>query len=198
MFTSRVAIAAFAAAMLSIFAAPAANAYAPPPFTADAPENVEPGGEFTVTFDAGSINCAWTMTPFNGQAAPGGSGSTYTVTLTAPEEDGTYSITANCTWDSEDVNPASAPASSSTTVTPAVFSTNAAASDTLLVAPQTDAYTVQIVVGEGDSAGDNDSDDSNGALPNTGGSSATMLAIGAGLAVAGAGLVFAVRRRRTA
>lgn len=198
MFTSRVAIAAFAAVILSIFAAPTANAYAPPPFTADAPENVEPGGEFTVTFDAGSINCTWTMTPFNGQTAPGGSGSTYTVTLTAPEADGTYSITANCTWDSEDANPASAPASSSSIVTPAAFSTNAAASDTLLVAPQTDAYSVQIVVGEGGSAGDDDSDDSNGALPNTGGGSATMLAIGAGLAVAGAGLIVAVRRRRTA
>ncbi len=43
MFNSRVAVAALAAAVLSIFAAPAANAaYAPPPFSADVPSDVEP------------------------------------------------------------------------------------------------------------------------------------------------------------
>lgn len=194
MFTSRVALAAFAAAMLSIFAAPNANAaYAPPPFTADAPGHVKPGAEFSVTFDAGSINCAWTLEPFHGQTAPGGSGSTYTVTLTAPEEDGTYSVTANCTWDPEDVNPASAPASSSTAVTPALFSTDAVASDTLLAAPQTDSYSVQLVVGEGSGSGDKD-----GSLPNTGGSNISLLAIGGALAVAGVGITFAARRRKAA
>ncbi len=151
MFKSRVAFAALAAALLSIFAAPAANAaYAPPPFSADVPSGVAPGEEFTVTFDSGSVNCDWSLDDFEGQSAPGGSGTTYTVTLTAPDEDGTFTITAHCTWDPEVVNESSAPASSSTAVTPAVFSPTADdSSDTLLAVPQTDSYSVQIVVGDG-------------------------------------------------
>jgi LPXTG-motif cell wall-anchored protein len=200
MFKSRVAFAALAVAVLSIFAAPAANAaYTPPPFTADVPGNVGPGEEFTVTFDSGSVNCSWSLVPFEGQTAPGGSGTTYTVTLTAPDSDGTYTITANCTWDPENVNPTSAPASSSNTVTPAVYSKTAAvSSDSLLAVPQTDSYSVQLVVGEGGDDGDDDSDGKTGSLPNTGGSNFTLLALGAGLVVAGAGVTFAARRRKTA
>ena len=200
MFKSRVALAALAAALLSIFAAPAANAaYAPPPFTADAPGTVTPGGDFTVTFDAGSVNCAWTLSPFNGQTAPAGSGSTYTVTLKAPEKDGTYTITAHCTWDPAVVAPISAAAdTNSNTVTPAVYSTSAAvSSDTLQAVPQTDAYSIQIVVGEGSNAGDDEGSDK-GVLPNTGGSNFTLLALGAGLVVVGAGVTVAARRRKTA
>jgi LPXTG-motif cell wall-anchored protein len=200
MFKSRVALVAFAAALLGIFAAPAANAaYAPPPFSADVPSGVGPGEEFTITFDSGSVNCSWSLTPFHGQTAPGGSGTTYTVTLTAPDSDGTYSITANCTWDPDNVNPTVAPASSSNTVTPAVYSKTAAvSSDTLLAVPQTDSYRVQIVVGNGGDDGDDDSDGESGSLPNTGGSNFTLLAAGAGLVVAGAGVTFAARRRKTA
>jgi LPXTG-motif cell wall-anchored protein len=208
MFKSRVALVALAAALLSIFAAPAANAaYAPPPFTADSPGTVGPGEEFTVTFDAGTINCAWALSPFNGQTAAAGSGSTYTVTLTAPEEDGTYTVTANCTWDPAPVGPTNAPisnpvaaTSNPAVVTPAVYSTSAVASDTLLAVPQTDSYSVQIRVGEdAGSAGDNAADDEgdeNGALPDTGGSNLSLLAIGAGLVVVGAGVTVAARRRK--
>lgn len=196
MFKSRVALVTFAAALLGVFAAPAANAaYAPPPFTADAPGTVEPGGEFTATFDAGSVNCAWSLSPFNGQTAPDGSGSTYSVTLTAPEEDGTYTVTANCTWDPDNVGQISAPLdTNSNTVTPAVFSTSAAvSSDALLAVPQTDPYSIQIVVGDG---GNNAGDDENGALPDTGGSNLALLAVGAGLVVVGAGVTVAARRRK--
>jgi LPXTG-motif cell wall-anchored protein len=201
MFKSRAALAALAVAVLSIFAAPAANAaYTPPPFSADVPSNVGPGDEFSITFDSGNINCAWSLVPFHGQTAPGGSGTTYTVTLTAPSSDGTYTITANCTWDPENVNPTVAPASSSTAVTPAVYSATAdVSSDTLLAVPQTDSYSVQLVVGDGGDNGDGDDDGDNaGSLPNTGGSNFTLLALGAGLVVAGAGVTFAARRRKTA
>lgn len=199
MFKSRVAIAALAAAVLSIFAAPAANAaYAPPPFSADVPSNVGPGDEFSITFDSGNINCAWSLVPFHGQTAPGGSGTTYTVTLTAPSSDGTYTITANCTWDPETVNNASAAVSDPSAVTPAVYSASAK-TDSLLAVPQTDSYSVQLVVGDGGDEGDGDDDGDNaGSLPNTGGSNFTLLALGAGLVVAGAGVTFAARRRKTA
>lgn len=192
MFTSRLALAALAAAMLSIFAAPNANAaYAPPPFSAEVPQDVEPGEEFTITFDAGTINCDWSMRPFHGQKSPGGTGTTYTVTLIAPKGHGTYSVVARCAWDSEAVNPAVAPASTSNTVTPAVFSTSTV-SDTRLAAMQTDVYSVEIVVGDG-AANEDD-----GALPNTGGSTLTLLAIGGALAVAGVGITYAARRRKVA
>ena len=203
MFKSRLAIAASAVALLSIFAAPAANAaYAPPPFSGDAPTpgTVEPGGQFTVTFDAGSVNCAWKLSEFQGQSAPDGSGSTYSVTLTAPEDEGTYTVTANCTWDPEDTPNVSGPADSpTTTVVPAVYSASSvASSDSLLAVPQTDPYSIQVVVGDVASGDDTSGDASGGALPDTGGSSLTILAAGAGLVVVGAGATIAARRRKTA
>ncbi|VXB52525.1 LPXTG cell wall anchor domain-containing protein [Aeromicrobium sp. 9AM] len=193
---TRLAFAIVVAALLSVFAASAANAaYSPPPFSADVPSGVAPGEEFSVTFDAGSTNCAWTLSPFNGQSAPAGSGSTYTVTLTAPDSAGTYTITAHCTWDPATVNPSVAAASDPAAVTPAVFTTSVS-SDTLLAVPQTDTYSVQLVVSKDGDA--NTGDDTNGALPDTGGSNLTLLGIGAGLAVAGAAVTVAARRRKTA
>jgi LPXTG-motif cell wall-anchored protein len=194
MFKSRVALAALFAASLSIFAAPAANAaYAPPAFSVDVPTGTQAGDEFTVTFHS-NVSCQWTFKTFQGQTAPAGSGKDYSVTLTAPE-DGTYTLTAYCTWDPATVDPASAPISDPSAVTPAVF-TSQASSDTLLAAPQTDTVSAQITIG--DAVTGDDSDDKDGALPNTGGSNLTLLAIGAGLAVAGTGITIAARRRKTA
>jgi LPXTG-motif cell wall-anchored protein len=202
MLKTRVAFVALLAGLLSTFAASAANAaYAPPPFTAEIPDGVGPGEEFTITFDAGNINCAWSLKTFHGQKAPDGSGTTYSVTLIAPKGNGDYTITARCAWDPETVNPAVAPATTSNTVTPAVFSTSTdTSSDTLLAVPQTDTYSVQLVVGDGgeESNGDDDAADESGALPNTGGSNLTLLAAGAGLVVVGAGVTIAARRRKTA
>ena len=198
MFKARVAFATLLVALMSIFAASAASAAsAPPPFKAEVPEDVDPGEEFTMTFDSGNINCDWSLKTFHGQKPPGGSGTTYTVTLTAPNGNGKYVVTALCTWDPETVGSASAPASTSTTVTPAVFSTEAAASsDTLLAAPQTDTYSAELVVGDPGSGGDDDAE--GGGLPNTGGDNVALLAVGAGLVVVGAGVTIAARRRKTA
>jgi LPXTG-motif cell wall-anchored protein len=195
---SRVALVALITGLLSILAAPAANAaYAPPPFTADAPSTVKPGAEFSITFDAGNVSCApWTLSDFEGQSVPPGSGSTYIVTLTAPTEPGTYTVTAHCTWDPDAVNPASGPVADSAAVTPAVYTTSAVSSDTLLAAPQTDTYSVQIVVASAADVNDETAD--TGAIPDTGGSNITLLAIGAGLLVAGAGVTVAARRRKSA
>ena len=193
----RVAFATLLVALLSVFAASAANAaYAPPPFQAEVPDDVDPGEQFTITFDSGNINCSWSLKTFHGQKPPGGSGTTYTVTLIAPKGNGHYTVTALCTWDPATVNSA-APASTSDTVTPAVLSTSAATSpDTLQAARQTESYSVQLEVGDTSSA--DDADDESSALPNTGGSTLTLLAIGAGLVVVGGGVTIAARRRKTA
>jgi LPXTG-motif cell wall-anchored protein len=197
MFKSRVALVAFAAALLGIFAAPAANAtYAPPVFSAEVPTGIQPGDEITVVFHS-NVSCQqWTFQTFQGQNAPAGSGTDYPVTLTAPG-DGTYTLTAFCTWDPAASAPISAPISDPSAVTPAVF-TSSSSSDTLLAAPQTDPVTAQIVVGDstaGDNAADDEGDE-NGALPDTGGSNLSLLAIGAGLVVVGAGVTVAARRRK--
>jgi LPXTG-motif cell wall-anchored protein len=197
MFKSRVALVAFAAALLGIFAAPAANAaYAPPTFSVDVPTGTQAGEDFTVVFHS-NVSCQWTFQTFKGQTAPAGSGTDYSVTLTAPD-DGTYTLTAFCTWDPATVNQTSAPIADPSAVTPAVF-TSESSTDTLLAAPQTDPVSAQVVIGDAASGDDDsDSDNEDGALPNTGGSNLTLLAVGAGLAVAGAGITVAARRRKTA
>lgn len=197
MLKTRLLIVALVASVLSIFSFGAANAaYAPPPFTADAPNNVEPGAEFSVTFSSGGVNCAWTSS-FNGQTGAPGTGSDYTVSFTAPTTDGYYTVRAVCTWDpAVENNQVLAPISSSNSVTSAVAKTSS-----FVAAPQRNSYSVRIVVGDpsdgGTGAGSGDSDGS-GILPNTGGESLAYLAVGGALVAAGAAVTVAARRRKTA
>ncbi|AWB90825.1 hypothetical protein [Aeromicrobium chenweiae] len=212
-------IVAIVAGVLSLFTASTAYAdYEPPPFSADAPEAVEPGGQFTITFTSGGVNCAWTST-FAGQTGAPGAGTEYSPSFTAPEEEGTYTATARCTWDPDVTSPVLAPISSSNSVTTAAAVTS---DTTLLAAPQTDVYSVQIVVGtpgndagngEENGSGDNASDEadnssdtnaggtgsnSNGVLPNAGAPAMIALYVGAALVAAGVAFTAIARRRKTA
>lgn len=197
MLKSRLVAVTFVAALLSLFGATAANAaYAPQAYTVNVnPGSVHPGDSFDVTFTS-TNDCQWTLDTFQGQDAPAGSGKTYTVTLTAPDNTGNYDVTAECTWDPESTPQAVSPASHSNQVTPAVYVTNAS-SDTLLADPQTDPVTGIVRVRNGDDD-DNGSGSGSGGLPNTGGSNESILMLGAGLLVAGAGVTIAARRRKTA
>jgi LPXTG-motif cell wall-anchored protein len=192
----RLAFVALIVALLSMFAAPAAFAeYAPQAIEADVPDDIDPGEEFTVTFTS-EFPCAWTST-FNGEEGAPGAGTTYDATFTAPLEDGVYTLTAFCTWDPETTNPASSSVESAGAVTPASYSAE----------PQTDTYSVEIQVGDvsgdgdddgsgsGSGSGDDSSDSASGLLPDTGGSNASLIAIGAGLVVVGGGVAVAARRR---
>ncbi len=192
--------AAFSIALLSLFGFSAANAAYTQSFDVNVNGGtVEPGASFSVTFTSTYACTSWTLNEFEGQTAPGGSGTSYTVELTAPDAEGTYPISANCTWDPATVGIV-APAESSSAVVPAIYSSSAststASNDTLLAAPQVDTANGTVVVGSGSSDGDGDGDD-NGALPDTGGSNAKLLLIGGGLVVAGAGVAVASRRRKS-
>lgn len=194
MFKSRVFAAASIVALLSVFGPASANAadYGSPALTATVNKTVvSPGGTFSVTFTS-SVDCAWTLTEFQGQTAAAGSGKSYTVTLKAPTTAGSYSVTANCTWDPATTKPASGPASRSHSVIPALYVASAS-SDTLLAAPQTDSVSTVVKVGSSGSGSGN-----NGSLPNTGGSNESLLAAGAGLLLVGAAVTVVARRRKTA
>lgn len=205
MLKTRLLIIAFVASVLSVFSVGAANAaYAPPPITGDGPSNVEPGAQFQVSFSS-TVNCAWTST-FNGENGAPGAGTDYSATFTAPTTDGVYNAIGKCTWDPEvENNQVLAPVSSGNAVTPALSKTRS-----FVAAPQTDTYTIAIVVGDPSDDGDDDngngagagsgSDDSDasGILPNTGGESLAYLAVGGALVAAGAAVTVAARRRKTA
>ena len=197
----RVLIAALFVAAVTVFAAPAsAQDYGPDGvFGGTVSGDHEVGEPITITFRAVGFNCdSWTVTEDDTGDAPasGPSGDTFTFTVEVDEE-GTYSITAVCnTSDQNDAAPASTPNDGVVDVQNAGFVTGAGEN----------FDTVTFFVGdddgdgdgddEGEEDGDGDSDDKAGGLPNTGGSSLGLLALGGGLAAVGT--VIITRRRRSA
>jgi LPXTG-motif cell wall-anchored protein len=220
---TRFLAATFAAGLLTLSTATAANAtYAPQALEADAPGVVAPGAQFNVQFDS-EVNCAWTST-FNGQNGTPGNGKSYSPSFTAPQNDGVYTATGYCTWDPANPTVSSLAPTGSNVVTPAIATTSST-SNTLLAVPQTDVITVQVRVGDpsdGGSGDDSDngsddgsgsddesgdesgsgsgsgSDNANGILPDTGGESLALVVAGGALVAVGAGAVVATRRRKTA
>ena len=197
MLKSRLALAALIAAMLSIFAAPGANAASSSYdqlLTVAAPSNVEPGTPFQVTFKSEVYICdSWTLIAPTGVEAPSGTGISYTVTLTAPSTPGaSITASARCDFDTDNpINPLPvlAPISNSAQATYASVS-----SDALLAVPGSQTISTVITTAGGAVASDDDDDDA--ALPDTGGSNVGILALGAGLLIAGAGVTVATRRRK--
>lgn len=146
------------------------------------------GDSFSVSASSGNIDCDWSTT-FNG-VEDNDSGTETSSTFTAPtvDQDTDFPLTITCVYDDE-----AAPIS-------ATVNTNPSAVTEALFVPtaiQTVSRTVNVTVlssesGDGDGSGNGDG---NAALPGTGGSSQSLIWIGAGLLLAGAGVTFAARRR---
>lgn len=167
-----VALAAAVAGLIVAFAPTAANAYPDPVITGTsgnaADGVVAPGEAFTLNGSFDGVDCnPWNAT-FLGSVIGTGSGTTFSVSATAPTEPGTYPLSISCKYDDG-------------TIAPASFNPGAVV--------QTTTLTFQIRVGTGSG--------SNAALPATGGPNVALLAAGGALLVAG-GAVVAVRRRTAA
>lgn len=200
---NRFAMAA-AAGLVAALAATAAHAYPDPTFGnvggSAADGVVAPGEEFTLSGDFGGTDCdPWTST-FAGASGASGSGTTFSVTFTAPQEEGTYSVDVTCVWE-DPAALSSAGATARTAVLP-------------LAATTTLSFPIEVTTGtggddggEGDGAGGTDggagtgadggedAESASGVLPGTGGPDALLLVAGGALVAAGAGLVVARRRQ---
>lgn len=183
--TTRLVLATAVAGLLTLFSVSTAHAvdYSEPVVNvgggSGADGVVAPGEEFTLNGDFGGTECDPWNAEFEGQTASG-SGTTYSLSFTAPTEPGTYFVNISCTY--EDAAELSASGVKG-------FSPFAAT---------VDLQPIEITVegadtGAGGADSGSDSDD-NGALPDTGGSNLLLVAGGAALVVAGAGLVAARRR----
>lgn len=171
------ALAALVAACATLFTTSAATAvdYSEPvPNPTSGPANgvVAPGAEFTVSGDFGGTECnPWTAT-FEGQDASG-SGTTFSVTFTAPTEPGTYYIYMTCTYETAAENSSSV-------------------ASTFFFQAEAELAPIPITVaGDGTGA----AADESGLLPDTGGSNLLLLVAGGALVLAGAGVMVARRRQ---
>lgn len=179
---TRLAVATTVAGLITLFSASTAHAvdYAEPEIGTTggsaADGVVAPGEEFTLTGDFGGVECDPWVAEFVGDTQTG-SGTTYSVSFTAPTEPGDYDIVFTCTYD----EPAELSASGVEAFTP------------FNVTEEIGRVTITV---EGADAGDSGAgagDDSD-ALPDTGGSNLLLIAGGAALVLAGSGLVVARRR----
>lgn len=204
MIKTRLAVAAGLAGIVTLFSASAANAYPDPQINVGggsaADGVVAPGEEFTLSGDFGGTDCNPWVSTFNGTAGASGSGTTFSVTFTAPAEPGTYSVDITCTWD--DLTDAEEPqdqpqdqALGGAVVVEPVLFVPTVLQTTVVSFP----VSVQVAgdagtdAGDGAGAGVASESDGNGILPDTGGNSIWYLVGGAALVAAGTG--FVVSRR---
>ncbi|GAA1745071.1 LPXTG cell wall anchor domain-containing protein [Aeromicrobium alkaliterrae] len=181
-----VALAATVTGLIVAFAPTAANAYPDPVLTnlgGNAADGVvAPGENFTLTGQFDGVDCdPWIATFTGGALTPNsGSGTSFSVSGTAPTTAGSYTISFTCTYD--DGTPAA-------TTAPVAFTPGA------VVQTVTLPFAVQVVspgtAAPGTGTGTNAS---NGVLPSTGGPALLLLAAGGALVIAG-GATVALRRR---
>ena len=182
-----VAMAAAAAGLIVAFAPTAANAYPDPVLTglggSAADGVVAPGENFTLTGGFDGVDCnPWTATFTGGALNPSsGSGTTFSVSGTAPTTPGSYSIAITCEYD--DGTPTASTA-------PAAFNPGAAPQQLTL------SFAIAVRTDAGAGSGSGSGSGSNAALPATGGPNVALLAAGGALVLAGGAV--AVARRRTA
>ncbi len=186
---TRLAIVALLAGLVTLVAAPA-QAYPDPEFSFSGGSGLDgvvaPGASFTLSGDFGGVDCTWTAS-FVGQSASG-KGTTFSFTFKAPTKPGKYTGQLTCAYD-DGTTPQASAATGSDDVTNVSFSAAG-----LGEVPQSDATPFTITVagaGAGDDAGNSDS---NGVLPNTGGSNLWLLVAGGALLIAGSGVLVARRR----
>ncbi|KQY60558.1 hypothetical protein ASD11_14065 [Aeromicrobium sp. Root495] len=208
MIKTRLALAALFAGLLTFVAAPA-FAYPDPVINVGggsaADGVVAPGAEFTLTGDFDGVDVTSGTATFEGQTQAV-SGTTFSVTFTAPTEPGTYSITFNLTYD-DGTTPGAAATTEGVTSSglAAITDGSASVSSGLGSVVQTTSlsYSIQVGADSGDGIASGDDDaaddtddtkDTNGVLPDTGGASFWLLLTGAALVLAGGATIVARRR----
>jgi LPXTG-motif cell wall-anchored protein len=177
--STRLAIAGLVAGLVTLFSAGSAFAYGDEPIitipggSAAAGVQVAPGGQFSFSGTFGGAEVESYSATLLGQNVGGGTNTTtWNVSGQAPNENGTFEIVMTITT-ADDIAPSASGLKSG-----------------FVPVQQTYTKTIKLVVGTGAGSGDNAS----GALPDTGGSNVLLLAGGAALVLAGAGVIAARRR----
>ncbi|KQV75312.1 hypothetical protein ASC61_10035 [Aeromicrobium sp. Root344] len=151
------------------------------------------------TFDykaSADVECDWTVTyseAVNGSANQTGSGTSLTGTYDTKVVSKVFKspIKALCKYD-DNVPPVSAKVVTSNQVSPAFYSANTAT--TLRAATQEASASATVTLLPKGGVDDN----GDGSLPNTGGSNAWILVLGAALVAAGGSITYVARRRHSA
>lgn len=163
------------------------------------------GDTFDYTASA-DVDCEWTVTydeAVNGSDTQTGSGDSLSGTFDTKVVTEVFrsDIVAECTYD-DNVPAAKAKVVFENDVTPAFHSAD---DSSVLQAAQQNASASAVVTllprggdVDDDNANNGDNGDDNGVLPDTGGASFWILVLGGVLVVAGAGALYASRRRHTA
>jgi LPXTG-motif cell wall-anchored protein len=169
--------AAAAAAVVALVPAAAHAVYVDPAIGLTVSDTTVVEGASLTAKATSTLDCDWTIS-FAGTAEQG-SGTTFTAGFTAPDVDNktTLPLVGRCGYD--DAAPSSTPARAADTAAAVPVATREA------------SRTVQITVLPKGAA----ETDDNGVLPDTGGSTLTLLLVGGALVVAGAGITVAARRR---
>lgn len=205
---TRLAVAAAAGLLLAL---PATAAFADyedaviEPVT-PVPTTIAPGATLTgtVSFPTDCIPWAAGLTVDDGgevlgtDGQNGGTEFTFEIAVPTNVEDGTEAtLSVVCTYE-DGIAPAtsfSPAADSATAVTNASFAIPAALQTAAVYSV---GVTITADAGSGSGDGSGNGTDDGGALPDTGGSNASLIAIGGALVVAGAGVTVAARRRKSA
>jgi LPXTG-motif cell wall-anchored protein len=186
--STRLAIAGLVAGLVTLFSAGSAFAYGDEPIitipggSAAAGVQVAPGGQFSFSGTFGGAEVESYSASLLGQnVGSGANTTTWNVSGTAPNENGTFEIVMTITT-ADDIAPSASGLKSG-----------------FVPVQQTYTKTIKLVVGTGvadagTGTGAGSGDNASGALPDTGGSNVLLLAGGAALVLAGAGAIAARRR----
>ncbi len=186
--STRLAIAGLVAGLVTLFSAGSAFAYGDEPIitipggSAAAGVQVAPGGQFSFSGTFGGAEVESYSATLLGQNVGGGTNTTtWNVSGTAPNENGTFEIVMTITT-ADDIAPSASGLRSG-----------------FVPVQQTYTKTIKLVVGTGvadagTGTGAGSGDNASGALPDTGGSNVLLRAGGAALVLAGAGVIAARRR----
>ncbi|WP_082582317.1 LPXTG cell wall anchor domain-containing protein [Aeromicrobium sp. Root236] len=193
----RLVAAAAIAAAATLLSSGAAQAYPDiPNVTITVSDATLIGGK---TFDykaSADVECDWTVTyaeAVNGSATQTGTGTSLTGTYDTKVVSKIFKspIKALCKYD-DNVPAVSAKVVTSNQVSPAFYSTSAAKTLPAAIQNASASATITLLPLGGVDNGDD------GALPNTGGSNAWILVLGAALVAAGGSITYVARRRHSA
>jgi len=214
---TRIAVAAAAGLLLALPATAASAAYEDDVVTPEnVPTTVEPGGTLTgtVSFATDCVPWAATLTQDSNDELLGSDsqngGTEFTFSIPVPDvEDGTVAtLRVECTYD-DGLGPegdGDEPQTLSGTTSPEAVTQASFVVPTALQTATAFETRITITADAGSGGGDDNGNgggsgsagggsDASGALPDTGGSNASLLAVGGALVVAGAGVTIVARRR---
>lgn len=201
----KIAVVAAAASLIGLTTAGAANAvYTIPSISITLDDEVITGGEHVTGHADSDVSCDWTITydgPTSSTNPQTGSGTSLGFNFDTDPVDSVeqHTITANCAYDDGNTGGVSTSVTSSSAVSSALFVPGRSAQALLPNAIQNiDTSAVVTLLPRGSDDDDSDGGNnggSNGGLPGTGGPNELLIGAGVLLVLAGAGAVYASRRK---